>query len=114
MTKISFFENVSHEINARQHRNLLKTKKMINKLVKEMEFNRFGWISVILLVVGCLGGLTVGMGALESTFALILILIPTMLTLSFLLSVAPMKWIAVAAMVTVSVDLVLFSYYLTA
>jgi hypothetical protein len=54
------------------------------------------------------------MGAIENTFSLILILIPTMLTLSFLLSVAPMKWIAVASIVTVSVDLVLFSYYVAA
>ena len=87
---------------------------MFDKFVKEMEFNRFGWIAIILLVVGCLGGLTVGMGAIENTFSLILILIPTMLTLSFLLSVAPMKWIAVASIVTVSVDLVLFSYYVAA
>ena len=91
-----------------------KRKKMFEKLVKEMEFNRFGWIAIILLVVGCLGGLTVGMGATGSTFALIAILIPTMLTLSFLLSVAPMKWIAVATLVTVSVDLLFFSYYLAA
>jgi hypothetical protein len=87
---------------------------MFDKFVKEMEFYRFGWIAIILLVVGCLGGLTVGMGAIENTFSLILILIPTMLTLSFLLSVAPMKWIAVASIVTVSVDLVLFSYYVAA
>jgi hypothetical protein len=112
LTKISFLENESHGFNAPQLRNLLKRKKMFEKLVKEMEFNRFGWIAIILLVVGCLGGLTVGMGALKSTFALIMILIPTMLTLSFLLSVAPMKWIAIAAMVTVSVDLTLFTYYL--
>lgn len=87
---------------------------MFDKLVKEMEFNRFGWIAIILLVVGCLGGLTVGMGALGSTFALIVILNPTMLTLSFLLSVAPMKWIALATIVTVSIDLLFFGYYLTA
>lgn len=87
---------------------------MFNKLVKEKEFNRFGWIAVIILVVGCLGGLTVGMGALQSTFALTLILIPTMLTSSFLLSVAPMKWIAFTTLITVSVDLVLFSYYVLA
>ena len=85
---------------------------MFDKLVKEMEFNRFGWIAGIILVVGCLGGLTVGMGALQNTVALILILIPTMLTLSFLLSVAPMKWIAFTTIITVSVDLVLLSYYL--
>ena len=87
---------------------------MFDKLVKEMEFNRFGWIAIILLVVGCLGGLTVGMGALQSTFALIVILIPTMLTLSFLLSVAPMKWIAVSTIVTVDIDLLFFGYYLAA
>lgn len=87
---------------------------MFDKLVNEMEFNRFGWIAIILLVVGCLGGLTVGMGAIQSTFALILILIPTMLTLSFLLSVAPMRWIAIASIVTVGVDLLFFSYYLVA
>lgn len=87
---------------------------MFDKLVNEMEFNRFGWIAIILLVVGCLGGLTVGMGAIQSTFALIIILIPTMLTLSFLLSVAPMRWIAIASIVTVGVDLLFFSYYLAA
>ena len=87
---------------------------MFDKLVKEMEFNRFGWIAGIILVVGCLGGLTVGMGALQSTFALTLILTPTMLTLSFLLSVAPMKWIALTTIATVSIDLVLFSYYVVA
>ena len=38
-------------------------------LTNDLEFNRFGWIAVILLVVGCLGGLTVGMGAIESTAA---------------------------------------------
>ena len=87
---------------------------MFDKLVKEMEFNRFGWTAIILLVVGCLGGLTVGMGALQSTFALIVILIPTMLTLSFLLSVAPMKWIATSTIVTVGIDLLFFGYYLAA
>ena len=87
---------------------------MFDKLVKEMEFNRFGWIAIILLVVGCLGGLTVGMGALQSTFALIVILIPTMLTLSFLLSVAPMKWIATSTIVTVGIDILFFGYYLAA
>ncbi len=89
-----------------------KKKAMFDKMLSEMEFNRFGWIAIILLVVGCLGGLTVGMGALQSTFALIVILIPTMMTLSFLLSVAPMKWIALSTLVTVSVDLLFFGYYL--
>ncbi len=78
----------------------------------EMEFNRFGFISVIILIVGCLGGLTVGMGAIENTLALIAVLIPTMITLSLLLTVAPMRWILTFATTSVILDLILITYYL--
>ena len=78
----------------------------------KMEFNRFGYIAVILIVVGCLGGLTVGMGAIESTLALTLVVIPTMVTLSFLIAVAPMRWIMIAAASSVAIDVVLILYYL--
>lgn len=77
----------------------------------EMEFNRFGWIAIILTIVGCLGGVAVGLGAIESTLALIVIVIPTMLTLSLLLAVAPMKLITYAAASSVAIDLVLITYY---
>jgi hypothetical protein len=77
-----------------------------------LEFNRFGWTPIILTVVGCLGGLTVGMGALQNTAALIVVVIPTMVTLSFLLAVSPMKWILNAAIVSVLIDILLISYYL--
>ena len=80
-------------------------------MTNEMEFNRFGYIAVILLVVGCLGGLTVGMGAIESTLALTLVVIPTMVTLSFLIAVAPMRWIMMAATASVGVDAILLLYY---
>ncbi len=78
----------------------------------EMEFNRFGFISAIILIVGCLGGLTVGMGAIENTLALTVVLIPTMITLSFLLAVAPMRWIMVSATTSVVLDLILLTYYI--
>lgn len=77
-----------------------------------LEFNRFGWIAIILTVVGCLGGLTVGMGALQNTAALVVVVIPTMVTLSFLLAVSPMKWILNAAIISVLIDILLISYYL--
>jgi hypothetical protein len=80
--------------------------------IKNVEFNRFGLISVILILVGCLGGLTVGLGAIESTVVLIVVIIPTMTTLSFLLAVSPMKWILSAAAVSLSIDLILMTYYL--
>ena len=83
-----------------------------SEFYKNLEFNRFGWISIILSIVGCLGGLTVGMGAIENTISLVIIVIPTMITLSLLLAVSPMKWILNAAMVSVSIDLILLMYYI--
>jgi hypothetical protein len=35
-----------------------------------------------------------------------------MITLSFLLAVSPMKWILNAAIVSISIDLLLMTYYL--
>ena len=77
----------------------------------EMEFNRFGWIAIVLLVVGCLGGIAVGLGGIQHTWALIMIVIPTMITLSLLLAVAPMKQIMNAATVSVAVDVLLILYF---
>lgn len=57
----------------------------------ELEHNRFAIISIVLLLVGCIGGLTVGFGAIDLTWQLIAIVIPTMITLSLLLAVAPLK-----------------------
>lgn len=81
-------------------------------LLKNLEFNRFGLIAIILTIVGCLGGLTVGLGAIENTAALVVVVIPTMITLSFLLAVSPMKWILSAATISISIDLILIAYYL--
>jgi hypothetical protein len=77
----------------------------------ETEFNRFGLITIILLIIGCLGGVAVGLGAIQSTMALIAIVIPTMTTLSFLLAVAPMKWIINAGAVCVLIDVCFIAYY---
>ena len=75
------------------------------------EFNRFGLITVILLIVGCLGGVAVGIGAIENVFTLALVVFPTMTTLSLLLSVSPMKWILKAAILSVAIDIVLITFY---
>lgn len=80
-------------------------------LTNDMEFNRFGWIAVILLVVGCLGGLTVGMGAIASTAALVAVVIPTMITLSLLLAVSPMKYVMMATATSICIDVLLLTYY---
>ena len=82
------------------------------KWEKDAEFNRFGIISVVLLVVGCLGGVTVGMGAIEHLWSLIIVVIPTMTTLSLLLSLSPMKYIIYATLASVLIDIILLVYFL--
>jgi hypothetical protein len=80
-------------------------------IYKGTEFNRFGLISLVILIIGCLGGIAVGLGAIESILSLSLILIPTMLTLSLLLSVSPMKWIINSASVCVIIDVIMIVFY---
>jgi hypothetical protein len=52
------------------------------------------------------------MGAINNVFTLMLVVFPTMTTLSLLLAVAPMVWIARVALATVFVDAVLLVYFL--
>ena len=82
------------------------------RFFQEAEFNRFGLICVIITVVGCLGGSAIGLGAIQSTLTLSLVIIPTMVTLSLLLAVSPMKHILFSAFVSVLIDLFLIVYYL--
>jgi hypothetical protein len=42
---------------------------------------------------------------------LVAVVIPTMITLSLLLAVSPMKWILNAALISISIDLLLISYF---
>ncbi|MFT6244962.1 MAG: hypothetical protein ACJA0U_000002 [Salibacteraceae bacterium] len=83
-------------------------------LSKNTEFNRFGLISLILMIVGITGGIAVGMGAVQSTIALILIIIPTMTTLSLLLAVSPMKYIMTSGMIATIINFLFIAYYIIA
>lgn len=69
-----------------------------------LEMNRYAIISAVLLIVGCLGGLTVGYGAIDHTWQLIVVVIPTMTTLSLLLAVSPLKWILNMAVISVLIN----------
>ncbi len=78
---------------------------------QEIEFNRFGYIAAIILLIGCLGGIAVGVGAIQNTFSLILVVIPTMITLSLLLAVYPMKYIMKASLVCITIDVLMIAFY---
>lgn len=82
-----------------------------DKILSDSEFNRFGLICVILIIVGCLGGAAVGLGAIGSTLALTVIIIPTMTTLSLLLAVSPMRLVLGSALISVVIDVLMILYY---
>ena len=83
-----------------------------DQLIENADFNRFGLICVILTVVGCLGGITVGLGAIENTFMLSTVVMTTMITLSLLISVSPMKWIMYSTIATLVIDFILIAILL--
>jgi hypothetical protein len=80
----------------------------------EIEYARFAVISASLVLVGCLGGITVGLGAINSVPQLIMILFPTMAALSACLAVMPMKWIMNLSIMALLIDLIIIAYNLIA
>lgn len=75
----------------------------------ELESNRYATITTVILIVGCLGGTAVGLGAVANTIMLSAVIIPTMLTLSLVLAVSPMKIILNITMATVLIDLIIIT-----
>lgn len=68
------------------------------------EFDRFSIISAGFLLIGIIGGVTVGMFASQHIWQIGVIAAFTMLSLSLMLAVAPMKYIIRLTIVTLLVD----------
>jgi predicted histidine transporter YuiF (NhaC family) len=81
-------------------------KSAYSKLVDLADTNRHGLIAMLLLVIGCLGGITVGMGGIEYDFALLPVIASTMLALSMILAVAPMKYVLGTSIAAFIIDIV--------
>jgi hypothetical protein len=76
-----------------------------SKFIAYCEENRFGMISAILLIVGCAGGITVGLGGIGNDIALIALIASTMFCLSMILAVAPMKYVVGAGLAAAIIDI---------
>lgn len=83
------------------------TNTFWDKIIPNAEFNRFSIISIAIIVIGCLGGATVGMGAIESLLQIAMVVFPTMLGLALILGVAPMKYILNVCAIAVAIDIIL-------
>jgi len=82
----------------------------LNKIFYDHEINRYGIISMLILLIGCGGGIAVGLGGLNSAVQLFILVLSTMLSLSMILAVAPMKTIIYTALLAVTIDIVIIVY----
>lgn len=81
-----------------------------DKIIPDLELNRFGTISIVILLIGCLGGITVSQGAGESWIQLSILVVPMMVTLVLLLAVMPMRWVLNATAITLVIDVLVLLY----
>lgn len=76
---------------------------------ENMERQRYGIMAMLLITVGCAGGIAVGLGALSQVFSLILLALTTMTALSMMLALAPMKAIIYSSAVAIIVDILIIT-----
>ena len=79
----------------------------IDKIFFDSETNRYGIISLLLIAVGCLGGVGVFTGGMENTAELIILVSTTMLALSMILAVAPMKAILYTSFASIFISIII-------
>lgn len=72
-----------------------------------LERNRYGLMVVLILIVGCLGGIAVGLGALTQVFSLAVLALTTMTALSMMLAIAPIKAIVYTSALAIAADLII-------
>lgn len=80
-------------------------KSELSDFWKQVEFNRFGIISMLILVIGCVGGFAASFGTDGNIFMLALIAFPTIISLALILAVAPMRAIVYLCSIAVILDL---------
>jgi hypothetical protein len=77
----------------------------------QMEESRFGLIAIILTIVACVGGGAAAFGTEEyQVVPLIMVVVPTMLTLTFILAVGPMKAIMYAGATAIIMDILVWVF----
>lgn len=98
------------ETSTDQHAATTNQNSLANLLTLDedsLEFNRYGIISVGILLIGIVGGLTVGLSASQHLWQIAVIAISTMIPFSLMLAVAPMKWVMRTLICTLALDLII-------
>lgn len=84
----------------------------LTRLEERSEFSRYAIMSVGLLLIGIVGGVVVGFFAKDVAWQMAVIIGFTMLSLSMMLAVAPMKWVIRSLAAALAVDLLIVLMHL--
>ncbi|MDC1221637.1 hypothetical protein N8Z47_03110 [Salibacteraceae bacterium] len=71
------------------------------------EFNRYAIMSIGFLLVGIAGGAVVGFAAFDAIWKMSVIVAFSMLSVTFMLALAPMKWVTRSIILALLVDLLM-------
>ncbi|MES2131190.1 MAG: hypothetical protein V4506_02505 [Bacteroidota bacterium] len=85
-------------------------KKSLSSIWENMEFSRFGIIAILVVILGCLGGMAASFGAGDNILKLAMIAFPTIIALALILAVAPMKVITYVSVIALVLDLLVFIF----
>lgn len=83
---------------------------LITRFTGDIEFNRYGIISILLLWNVSLAGVAVGLGGMASVVQSALLAIPTLALLTWILAVQPMKTIITIAAVATIIDIAIIFF----
>lgn len=101
-------------IKSSQTGSISRTEKVnstaVNAFWDKMEFSRFGIISLLVVFLGCVGGMAAAYGAQDDSLKLALIVFPTIISLALVLAVAPMRAILYLSGVAVVLDLIILIF----
>ncbi len=75
-----------------------------------LEFNRFGIISILVVIIGCSGGIAASFAAGDSLVKLAMIAFPSIISLALILAVAPMRIIFYMTLLAITLDLLVFTF----
>ena len=81
-----------------------------SKFWSNLEDNRFGIIAMLVVIIGCSGGLSAAFGAQANTLKLALVAFPSIIALALVLAVAPMKVITYVSAIALIFDLVVLLF----
>jgi hypothetical protein len=84
--------------------------KTLSGMWNAMEFSRFGIISILVVLIGCIGGIAASFGAGDNLLKLAMIAFPSIISLALILAVAPMRVIFYMALIAFTMDGLIFLF----